>query len=88
MAPYKAVMALHSKTLTCSLPGGITPWEKYQGRKPDYSYMHEIGCHIFILIQNRDCHGYTQVLSIPNPWIFPPTDQIRHGTDISMGKTA
>jgi len=33
-------------------------------------------------------HGYTWLLSIPNPWIFPPTDQVRHGTDISVGKRA
>ena len=50
---YLSAAHLHSKTLTCSLPGGITPWEKYHGRKPDYSYMHEIGCHVFVLIQNK-----------------------------------
>jgi len=36
----------------------------------------------------RDCHGYTQVLSIPNLWIFPPTDWISYSTDISMGVAA
>ena len=50
---YLSAAHLHSKTLTCSLPGGITPWEKYHGHKPDYSYMHEIGCHVFVLIQNK-----------------------------------
>ena len=47
---YLTAAHLHSKTLTCSLEGGITPWEKYHGSKPDYSYMHEIGCHVFVLI--------------------------------------
>ena len=37
---------------------------------------------------SRDCHGYTRVLTVPDPQIFPPTDQIRHSTDISVGKTA
>ena len=50
---YLTAAHLHSKTLTCSLTGGITPWEKYHGHKPDYSYMHEIGCHVFVLIQNK-----------------------------------
>ena len=30
-----------------------TPYELWKGRKPDYSYMREIGCRAFILIQNR-----------------------------------
>ena len=50
---YLTATHLHSKTLTHSLEGGITPWEKYHGHKPDYSYMHEIGCHVFVLIQNK-----------------------------------
>ena len=47
---YLTAAHLHSKTLTRSLEGGITPWEKYHGRKPDYSYMREIGCRVFLLI--------------------------------------
>ena len=50
---YLTAVHLHLKTLTCSLEGGITPWEKYHGCKPDYSYMCEIGCHVFVLIQNK-----------------------------------
>jgi len=50
---YLTAVHLHSKTLTLSLPGGITPSEKYHGHKPNYSYMHEIGCRIFVLIQNK-----------------------------------
>jgi len=50
---YLMAAHLHSKTLTHSLPGGITPWEKFHGRKPDYSYMHEIGCRVFVLIPNK-----------------------------------
>lgn len=50
---YLTAAHLHSKTLTRSLKEGITPWEKYHGRKPDYSYMREIGCHVFVLIQNK-----------------------------------
>jgi len=30
-----------------------TPWQEYYGRKPDYSYMREIGCKAFALIQNK-----------------------------------
>ena len=30
-----------------------TPYELWKGRKPDYSYMREIGCWSFILIQNH-----------------------------------
>ena len=50
---YLTAAHLHSKTLMRSLPGGITPWEKFHGRKPDYSYMREIGCRVFVLIQNK-----------------------------------
>jgi len=37
---------------------------------------------------SRNCHGYTQVLSVPDPWIFPPMDWISHGMDISVGVAA
>lgn len=50
---YLTAVHLHSKTLTRSLEGGITPWEKYHGCKQDYSYMREIGCRIFVLIQSK-----------------------------------
>ena len=50
---YLTAAHLHSKTLTRSLSDGKTPWEKYHGRKPDYSYMREIGCRVFVLIQSK-----------------------------------
>jgi len=39
-------------------------------------------------VRDRDCHGYTWLLPVPDPQIFPPMDQIRQVMDISMGKTA
>ena len=50
---YLMAAHLHSRTLTRSLEGGITPWEKYHGRKPDYSYMCKIRCCVFVLIQSK-----------------------------------
>ena len=47
---YLTAGHLQNKTTTRSLQG-TTPWEKWYERKPDYSYMREIGCHIFVLIQ-------------------------------------
>lgn len=49
---YLTASHLHAKTLTSSLKGK-TPWELYYGRKPDYSYMREIGCRAFVLILNK-----------------------------------
>jgi len=49
---YVTANHLQDKTTTCSLPG-TTPWQEYYGRKPDYSYMHEIGCKAFALIKNK-----------------------------------
>ena len=50
---YLTAVHLHAKTMTCSLQG-ITPWELWHERKPDYSYMCEIGCHVFVLIPKKD----------------------------------
>jgi len=50
---YLTAAHLHSKTITHSLKDGITPWEKFYECKPDYSYMREIGCCVFVLIQNK-----------------------------------
>ena len=50
---YLMAAHLHSKTITRSLNDGITPWEKYHECKPDYSYMHEIRCRFFVLIQSK-----------------------------------
>jgi Reverse transcriptase (RNA-dependent DNA polymerase)/GAG-pre-integrase domain len=49
---YLTATHLTAKTITRSL-GNITPFEKWYERKPDYSYMKEIGCKAFVLIQNR-----------------------------------
>jgi hypothetical protein len=49
---YLTSSHLHAKTPTRSL-GNATPFEKWHGREPDYSYMREIGCKAFVLIQNR-----------------------------------
>jgi hypothetical protein len=47
---YLTAGHLQDKTTTRSLQG-TTPWEKWYERKPDYSYMREIGCRAFVLIQ-------------------------------------
>ena len=49
---YITASHLQNKTTTRSL-NGTTPWEKWHERKPDYSYMREIGCRVFVLIQNK-----------------------------------
>jgi hypothetical protein len=49
---YLTATHLHAKTTTKSL-SGKTPWELWYGRIPDYSYMREIGCRAFVLIQNK-----------------------------------
>jgi hypothetical protein len=48
---YLTAAHLHEKTATKSL-NGATPFELWHERKPDYSYMREIGCRAFVLIQN------------------------------------
>jgi len=50
---YLTASHLHAKTTMQSLQG-CTPWELWHECKPDYSYMHEIGCHAFVLIQKED----------------------------------
>lgn len=49
---YMTASHLQNKTTTCSLEG-TTPWEQWYEQKPDYSYMWEISCKVFILIQNK-----------------------------------
>jgi hypothetical protein len=49
---YLTASHLHAKTPTRSLKE-VTPFEMWHGRKPNYSYMREIGCKAFVLIQNR-----------------------------------
>ena len=58
---YLTASHLHAKTTTHSLKGS-TPWELWHERKPDYSYMREIGCRAFVLIPNKN-----------NPKIFERT---------------
>lgn len=50
---YLTAAHLHQKTTTRSLNNGPVPWERWYNRKPDYSYMREIGCRAFVLIQNK-----------------------------------
>ena len=49
---YLTASHLHAKTATHSLNGKM-PWELWYRRKPDYSYMCEVGCRAFVLILNR-----------------------------------
>ena len=51
---YLTATHLHVKVWTCNL-NDQTPYELWKGRKLDYSYMWEIGCRAFILVQN--CHN-------------------------------
>ena len=46
---YLTASHLHTRSLK-----GCTPWELWFERKPDYSYLHEIGCRAFILIPKKD----------------------------------
>jgi hypothetical protein len=50
---YLTATHLYVKTTTKSLQNK-TPWELWYGQMPDYSYMCEIGCRAFILIQNQN----------------------------------
>lgn len=50
---YLTASHIHTKTPTRSL-GGLTPYEIFKKRKPDYSYMREIGCQVFVLILNKN----------------------------------
>jgi hypothetical protein len=49
---YLTACHLHKKTPTKSLKG-LTPHKLWYNRKPNYSYIQEIGCKAFVLIQNR-----------------------------------
>jgi hypothetical protein len=49
---YLTASHLHTKTTTKSL-AKKTPWQIWYNKTPDYSYMREIGCRAFVLIQNR-----------------------------------
>ena len=40
-----------------------TTWQSESGDSPTTA-----------MVMSRDCHGYTRVLSVPDPRIFPPTD--------------
>jgi transposase InsO family protein len=50
---YLTASHLHKRTPIRSL-NGISGWEAWHGRAPDYSYLREIGCKCFVLIQNRN----------------------------------
>jgi len=49
---YLTASHIHTKTMTRSLDNK-TPFEMWFGRKPDLTYLREIGCRAFVLIQNR-----------------------------------
>jgi hypothetical protein len=49
---YLTAVHVHARTTTCSLKG-VTPWELWHRRKPDYSYMREISCHTFVLLPDK-----------------------------------
>lgn len=49
---YLTASHLQAKTTTRSLLDK-TPFELWYNKKPDYSYMREIGCRAFVLIQNK-----------------------------------
>jgi hypothetical protein len=49
---YLTAVHIHARTTTHSLKG-VTPWELWHGCKPDYSYMHKIGCCAFVLIPDK-----------------------------------
>ena len=51
---YLTAAHLHVKVWTRNLLNQ-TPYELWKGWKPDYSYLQEIGCQAFVLIQN--CHN-------------------------------
>ena len=48
---YLTSTHLHVRTLARSAT--TTPFEEWYSRKPDYSYIREIGCNAYVLIQNR-----------------------------------
>jgi len=50
---YLTASYLDERTPTASLKDGITPYEAYYNRRPDYSRLREIGCRAFVLILSR-----------------------------------
>ena len=50
---YLTASYLDERTPTVSLEDGITPYEAYYNRRPDYSRLREIGCRAFVLILSR-----------------------------------
>ena len=50
---YLTASYLDERTPTASLKDGITPYEAYYNRRPDYSHLREIGCRAFVLILSR-----------------------------------
>ena len=45
--------AAYTRARTASRSTGKTPYELYEGKKPDLSHMWEIGCHAFVLQPNN-----------------------------------
>jgi len=50
---YLMASYLDEQTPTASLKDGITPYEAYYNRRPDYGRLREIGCRAFVLILSR-----------------------------------
>jgi len=50
---YLTASYLDERTPTASLKDGVTPYEAYYNRRPDYSRLREIGCRAFVLILSR-----------------------------------
>lgn len=49
---YLTAAYLHGKTKT-SIDNNSTPDELWYGKRPDYSYLREIGCRVFVLVLNK-----------------------------------
>lgn len=49
---YLTAAHLHGKTKT-NAAKNVTPDELWYGKKPDYSYIREIGCRVFVLILHK-----------------------------------
>ena len=51
-------MAAYTRARTVSRVTGKTPYELYEGKKPDLTHMREIGCKAFVLQPNNPKVGY------------------------------
>jgi hypothetical protein len=49
---YRPVAQLVNFPLTAALPNGKTPHKAFKLMKPDVSFLHKVGCKVFVLKQN------------------------------------